>query len=193
MTDQRPSDDEAPACPACARDGAGTPCRTCVRHFEELWGLRAAVQRYLRRQGLARSDAEDLLAEVYLVAWRRRGGMPRPPAAVAWLIGTAKHLLLNHRRRRRREVERIERWLVESGRPPQATAGDAGGTGLARVVAADDWARLAPGDRLVLAAVVVGADSRQLGDLLGCTPAAAAQRVARARRRLLREIETVGS
>jgi RNA polymerase sigma-70 factor (ECF subfamily) len=44
-------------------------------------------------------DAADLLADVYLVAWRRRDCLPPDDEQRPWLFGVARKLLANHRRR----------------------------------------------------------------------------------------------
>ncbi|MBD8079795.1 sigma-70 family RNA polymerase sigma factor [Cellulosimicrobium arenosum] len=62
-----------------------------------------ALYRYLRRRlpaahGGSTQDAEDLVAEVLVVAWRRREDVP-DGAELPWLYRTAGFLLANHRRR----------------------------------------------------------------------------------------------
>src|SRR4051794_28523335 len=64
--------------------------RVCFRVY---W---SAVFRYLRRRG-ADEQAEDLAAEVFTTAWRRWGDVPGQP--LPWLLGTARKLLANQRRR----------------------------------------------------------------------------------------------
>lgn len=59
----------------------------------------AAVHRYLvRRAGTV--DAEDLTADVLVVAWRRRADVP-DVAQLPWLYRTASFVLANHRRKAR--------------------------------------------------------------------------------------------
>ena len=60
------------------------------------------------------ADAADLLSEVYLVAWRRRGDPPDD--ARLWLYGVAKNVLAAHRRREAgaaRLADRLRSRLVE--------------------------------------------------------------------------------
>jgi RNA polymerase sigma factor (sigma-70 family) len=47
-------------------------------------------------------DAADLLAEVFLVAWRRLDEVPSGRDATLWLYGVARRVLANHRRGARR-------------------------------------------------------------------------------------------
>lgn len=87
--------------------GESAPDRSAVRSlphdvawFEGL--VRAhtpALHRYLvRRVGVG--DADDLAADVLVVAWRRRDDVP-DEAALAWLYRTAGFVVANFRRKRR--------------------------------------------------------------------------------------------
>lgn len=65
--------------------------------FERLYrARRGAVLGYvIRRAG--RTDAEDLVAEIFLISWRRRFEIPRQE--LPWLLGVARNVLLHHQRR----------------------------------------------------------------------------------------------
>jgi RNA polymerase sigma-70 factor (ECF subfamily) len=67
-----------------------------VRTFEALFAAHQPdVLAYLiRRTSLA--SAEDVLAETFLVAWRRPDRVPKDP--LPWLLGVARRLLANQRR-----------------------------------------------------------------------------------------------
>jgi RNA polymerase sigma-70 factor (ECF subfamily) len=52
---------------------------------------------YLIRRAAA-EDAADLLAEVYLVAWRRRADLPPGDERRLWLFGVARRVLAAHHR-----------------------------------------------------------------------------------------------
>ncbi|MGR0219634.1 RNA polymerase sigma factor [Agromyces sp. ZXT2-6] len=56
-----------------------------------------AIVKYFSRRG-PRQDAEDLAAEVFATAWRRRDDVPRE-AVLPWLYRTAGFTLANHRRK----------------------------------------------------------------------------------------------
>ncbi|MRG60946.1 sigma-70 family RNA polymerase sigma factor [Agromyces sp. CFH 90414] len=56
-----------------------------------------ALVRYFARRG-PRQDAEDLAADVFATAWRRRDDVPRE-AVLPWLYRTAGFILANHRRK----------------------------------------------------------------------------------------------
>ena len=49
-------------------------------------------------------DAADVLAETFLVAWRRPDEIPPGPQARLWLYGTARRVLANQRRAERRRL-----------------------------------------------------------------------------------------
>lgn len=70
--------------------------------FARAWdrdGPRVAA--YARRQ-VPPDDVQDVVAETFLQAWRRWDDVPQPP--VAWLIGTARKVIGNSRRARRRRT-----------------------------------------------------------------------------------------
>jgi RNA polymerase sigma factor (sigma-70 family) len=83
-----------------------TPARDPER-FTELYRLNAGrVFAYAYRQSDV-AVAEDIVAETFLTAWRRRGDVPDD--ALPWLLVTARNLLANHRRRLARgEATRLE-------------------------------------------------------------------------------------
>lgn len=75
--------------------------------FEHLYRTTAPeLFGYLRRRGIA--NAEDLVAEVYTIAWRRRADLPAAFLRRAWLFGTARKILLSQSRQRGREQSLIE-------------------------------------------------------------------------------------
>ncbi|WP_233279402.1 RNA polymerase sigma factor [Microterricola pindariensis] len=86
---QRDVQPDAPA-PAAPRDD-GAWFTAVVREHG------AALVRYFARRG-PRQDAEDLAAEVFATAWRRRADVPTD-AVLPWLYRTAGFTLANHRRK----------------------------------------------------------------------------------------------
>ena len=75
--------------------------------FEAVYDQHAtAVKEYaMRRTDPARAD--DVVAEVFLVAWRRLDDIPAEPRA--WLFGVARRVLANERRRVARHGAAVER------------------------------------------------------------------------------------
>ncbi|MFI5842952.1 RNA polymerase sigma factor [Catenuloplanes sp. NPDC051500] len=53
------------------------------------------VWRFARRRTASGSDADDIAAETFMVAWRRRDEMP-VDAARLWLFGIARNIVANH-------------------------------------------------------------------------------------------------
>jgi RNA polymerase sigma-70 factor (ECF subfamily) len=62
----------------------------------------ADVWRFARRRTDSESDADDITAETFAVAWRRRADMPAD-ADRLWLFGVARNVLANHRRHAERQ------------------------------------------------------------------------------------------
>jgi RNA polymerase sigma-70 factor (ECF subfamily) len=135
-----------------------------------------------------RDDAADVVAETFLVAWRRFDQVPEGDAARLWLYGTARCVLANQRRTRRRRERLAER--VRSEVVHQAEMGPAD-TDLDTAAAA--FARLRPDDRELLALVAwEGLDAGEIGQVVGCSRNAARIRIHRARRRFARELDRDG-
>lgn len=57
-----------------------------------------AIWRYTRRRCGSGQDADDVTAETFAAAWRRRDDVPSGDQARLWLFGTARRVLANHRR-----------------------------------------------------------------------------------------------
>jgi RNA polymerase sigma factor (sigma-70 family) len=141
------------------------------RHRDDVW-------RYLRR----RADhhvAEDLLTEVFVVAWRRRGDPPKHP--LPWLYGVARYVLANHRRGAGREAALAER----VGRAAVVVTDDHAELVGVRADLAAALRRLAPADREVLLLVAwEGLTCAEAAEVIGCRVPAARARLHRARKRL---------
>ncbi len=73
--------------------------------FENVYReTRVRVLGYLLRRTENREDAADLLADVYLIAWRRIRDVPNGEEARLWLFGVARRVLANHHRKKRSET-----------------------------------------------------------------------------------------
>ncbi len=85
--------------------------------FELLYGEHApVVKAYILRRAQP-SVADDLVAEVFMVCWRRLDKLPAEP--LPWLLGVARRVLSTQRRGERRGVA-LHRRLAESGTPQPA-------------------------------------------------------------------------
>jgi RNA polymerase sigma-70 factor (ECF subfamily) len=86
--------------------------------FEEFFEAnREAVLGYLVRRTANRHDAADLLADTFLVAWRRLEDVPPGEQTRPWLYGVARRVLANHLRgegRRHALADRLRQELTES-------------------------------------------------------------------------------
>ncbi|HET9444584.1 MAG TPA: sigma-70 family RNA polymerase sigma factor [Acidimicrobiales bacterium] len=155
-----------------------------ARVFEA--GYRPLLE-YARRRTAGVAEADDVVAEVLAIAWRRLDDVP-PGAELAWLYGVARRVLANERRgaaRRRRLLERAAR-LRPVADPADADADAEPGPG-GGVLAA--LGRLPAGDREILRlAAWEGLEPRDIAVVLGCSANAAALRLSRARRRLRRQL-----
>lgn len=140
---------------------------------------------YALRRTPAREDAEDIVAETFLTAWRHLGEVPEGEAARLWLYGVARNALANQRRGERRRG-RLRVRLEAEPRPNPWHRPDADAR-LASVGTA--FARLRQGDREVLALVAwEGLDPGEIATVLGCSRNAARIRLHRARRKLAHEL-----
>lgn len=151
------------------------------RRFEALYAEhQAGVLGYVLRRTDSTHDAADVIAETFLVAWRRLEDAPTGASARLWLYGVARRVLANHRRGERRRTQLAERLRGElAGRDaPEAASGE-----LADLAAA--FGSLADGDREVLALEAwEGLRAEEVAAVLGCSRNAARIRLYRARRRL---------
>ncbi|HEX4364644.1 MAG TPA: sigma-70 family RNA polymerase sigma factor [Solirubrobacteraceae bacterium] len=135
-----------------------------------------AVLAYALRRATA-DDARDVMADTFLVAWRRfdEASRDRPRA---WLYGVARRVLANRRRAVRRQTSLVHR--LES-----TVAGPSAGDGLIL----DALATLSDGDREVLLLVAwEGLSVTDAALVLGCRIATARMRLHRARRRLAAQL-----
>jgi len=140
----------------------------------------AAVYRFARTR-LSAADAQDVVSEVFAVAWRRRGeGLDEP---LSWLLGVARRVVGNHLRANRRRGALLGRL---AHRRPLADDDLRLSGELDELVRALD--RMRPGDREVIALLAAAElTTAEIATVLGCSVPTAATRVHRARRRL-REI-----
>ena len=82
---------------------------SAAERFNELFGrTHGAVLAYAVRRCTDPADAADVVAETFLVAWRRLDRVPAD-AERAWLFGVARRVLANQRRGRQRQHAMAER------------------------------------------------------------------------------------
>jgi RNA polymerase sigma-70 factor (ECF subfamily) len=137
--------------------------------------------RYARHRGLDRPDAEDLVAQVLEIAWRRLDEVPADDP-LPWLYAVAHNLWRNQARKDRRRLDLLARF---SASLPSEAVSDSTDPGALRAALAS----LSDSDQEVLRLVAWdGLTPADLATVLGCTPVAARTRLHRARARLARKI-----
>jgi RNA polymerase sigma-70 factor (ECF subfamily) len=144
-----------------------------------------AVHRYLRNRLSAGDgiDAEDVLADVLMIAWQRFDDIP-PDAEAPWLFGVARNRLMNaHSKRSRRAA--ISRRLRP--RLPSAPAEDVALADLA--LRAAIYALPEPEREALLLTAWEGLTPTQLAVALGVSVNAAAIRLSRAKSMLLDRLQ----
>lgn len=132
--------------------------------------------------------AEDLVAEVMLVGWRRLDDVPDELSqARAWLFGVARNILADARRKQSRRDALAVR-LAETATAPFAdTHPDAVAL---RVDVHAGWQRLSAAEQETLALTLLdGLTAPEAASVLGISPTAYRIRLSRARRSLRRHVE----
>lgn len=72
--------------------------------FERLYTARyAEIAGYVRRR-VTEADADDVIAHVFTVAWRKFEQVPPPPDDRLWLFGVARNSVAEHGRSRQRRL-----------------------------------------------------------------------------------------
>jgi RNA polymerase sigma factor (sigma-70 family) len=153
----------------------------------------AAIYRYFGRRLSSVADRNDLVSDVFLVAWRRREALPvSPHERTLWLYGVSRRVLADHRKaefRRHRLAGRILATTdhqVPTYDPATFSETEAG----ARLAAA--LSHLGPRDQEVLALVAwEQLTHAEAAAVLGCSTNAFTIRFRRARQRLSARYEAL--
>lgn len=148
--------------------------------FEQFFAAnREAVLGYLLRRTGNRHDAADLLADTFLVAWRRLDDVPPGDQTRPWLYGVARRVLANHLRgegRRHALADRLRSELAETDEPVSGLTDNS--------PAAIAFRSLPEQDRELLSLVAwEELDTGQIAITLGITRNAVRIRLHRARKR----------
>jgi RNA polymerase sigma-70 factor (ECF subfamily) len=148
--------------------------------FEALYAAHApSVRAYAMRRG-ASADADDVVAEVFLIAWRRLGEVPAD--ARCWLLAVARRVQSNAYRGLARQ--QALRARLEHERPLDAAPASAGERHLL-----DALLRLEESDREALLLIAwEGLSHRQAARVLGVREGTFGVRLHRAKRRLVRAL-----
>jgi len=154
--------------------------------FEEHY---RAVARFVRTRGHGSADAEDIIAGTFEVAWRRMDKLPEGREALPWLLGVARNLSRNARRKSQREASFVNELSTTTVPWSELPIEDRAAS--AEVMAA--LAQLKPVDRdLILLVAWDELTPSEAGQVLGLRAVTARSRLHRARQRmsaLLKESE----
>lgn len=165
-----------------------TPSREREQRFRAVYDASYADLLGFARRRVHPTHAEDVVGEVFLVAWRRLDDVPADlPDARAWLFGVARKVILNTRRREDRHdavavrLSEVRQDPADAGQHPDLVAC------LVDVAAA--WPLLSGTDRESIGlAVLDGLSSPEAAAVLGISPTAFRLRLSRARRALRRRV-----
>lgn len=139
----------------------------------------ARVFGYVRRRCEA-DDCADVVADVYLVAWRRFDAIPADP--LPWLLGVARRILAD----RWRSLERRQRLALELRGFQQVVSPDGATQVVEKMTMIKALGELSPDDREVLLLTAWdGLDAAGVAQVLRISPTAARARLSRARHRLM--------
>jgi RNA polymerase sigma-70 factor, ECF subfamily len=146
------------------------------RRVEVLFAEHAAAVRAYAARRVPSAAADDVVSDVFVVAWRRLDDVPDD--GLPWLLGCAQRIIANQRRSARRQAALRERL----SREPTGAPGD---QPVADSVLGDALAALSKGDREVLMLTAwEGLEPARAAAVMGCSPRAFSMRLHRARRRL---------
>lgn len=137
------------------------------------------VYRYVVRRVRDHHLASDLTQDVFLVAWRRRADMPDEPRA--WLLAVSRRVVLAALRGRSRAPESLHTVIADLS----PTAHEVLLSREELTVVSRALEQLPKRDReVILLHAWENLSNTEIGQVVGCSPATAAVRLHRARRRL---------
>lgn len=148
----------------------------------------AELDRFARRRVADQGSVDDVLAETFVTAWRRRTDIPKP--ALPWLYGVCALVIATARRteaRRGRLRGLLASVAVAPGRDPADIY-----AARSAIIAA--FAQLSEDQREVLRLIAwEGLSTTDAATVLGCSPGAFRTRFHRARRELEKHLASGGN
>ncbi len=158
---------------------------TPEERFTELWHAQAPRVLAFASRHVGTEAAHDVVAETFMVAWRRWGDLPTPPTG--WLFVTARKVIQNRLRTSRRNRALEDRIALLDG--VAAYAADSADAALTRRQALERLALLDDQHREALLLVSWdGLSNDDAAAVLGIKPATFRRRLSRARAALLRPL-----
>ncbi|MGL5808364.1 MAG: RNA polymerase sigma factor [Nocardioides sp.] len=152
--------------------------RLYAAHFDDILA-------YAVRRTPSPEDASEVVAETFLVAWRRHEDLPGDDECRLWLFGVARKVVANQVRGQRRR-QRLGARLAAQLRcaPASYVAKDPADEVAGHDVIQRALAALPPMEREALTLEIWdGLTPADIAQVTGCEPAAARARLSRARRR----------
>lgn len=138
-----------------------------------------------------RQLADEILSEVFMIAWRKFDAVPDPP--LPWLLAVARNVAMHQFRVAVREqslVAEMSAWLSEA----ELTVGDIAEDVADRTAVLTALAELPEADRELLTLVAWhGLAAKSAARVIGCSTAAFFVRLHRARRRLELAVKEAGA
>lgn len=162
------------------------------KRFAELYNSTADdLLAFLTRRTSDPEEATDLLAEVYIVAWRRLDRLPADAGARLWLFGVARNLLMKNSQAHRSHQALVRDLTNELARLP-AYQSDTTNDGLNESIRAS-LENLPPKHREVLLLTAwEGLKPREIAKVTGASANVVRVRLHHARQRLARELRPAG-
>lgn len=177
--------------------GLETRSSEFLLHIKPVWrGLHASARQYMGTRG----DADDLVQEAIMRAWRSFSPSDASTYSKAWLFVILRNVAFEWRRQSKRRVrlvplmdaELTDREADYSGTAvpaPLVAADDAGFVKFVDERVTDALERLeAPMREVVMLSVAGGLSYREIAVVLDCPVGTVMSRMARARRRLREEL-----
>lgn len=141
--------------------------------------------RYARRRTVDVSVADDVVAETFAIAWRRRADLRNDGPALHWLYGIAANVLRNQGRARTRSLRLVDKLQAD----PLTPASTDGGLELPDPALHEALERLSFDDREILRlATWEELAHSEIAEVLDCSVNAVGIRLHRARKRLRAEL-----
>jgi RNA polymerase sigma factor (sigma-70 family) len=169
--------------------------RRCLLTSECSERLRSLYETYCPRvlayalRRTSRDEAEEAVAETFIVAWRRLREVPDDP--IPWLLAVARRVLANQRRATGRR-KALDQRLGSAPRAGSLAVSDPAEEVAARMALEDALEHLSEWDREALLLVAwEGLDNRRAAVVMNCSPASFAVRLHRARRRLTQHLHWI--
>lgn len=161
-----------------------TPGRNRDAAFETLFAQHYWSVRNFAVRRVPEALVEDVVAETFIVAWRRLDDIYGEPGP--WLFGVARRVIANQLRGQRRWEALVDRLQATTVR----LFDDEPGTGQQRADLVAALGTLSERDREALLLVAwEGLDAKGAAQVLGCSVAAFRVRLHRARRRVARALQ----